>query len=126
MDDLRQELNDAREREAATREILRVISRSPSDYQPVFEAILANATRLCHAPLGDLYIRRGDEFHSVAHLGGRREWVEFQANTPLPLDPGLSVSARAAFEGKPQQSADLADEQLYHDGQPNRVAAVEL
>ncbi len=126
MEDLAQELRDARAREAATSEILRVINRSPTDYQPVFEAILENATRLCDAPLAMLVMRRDDAYHFVAHAGTRPEFVEFMRTNPLPLDPRSSGTAQAAAERRPMQIADVSDHALYREGQPHRTASADI
>ena len=52
------ELSEAVERETATSEVLGIISRSPTDLEPVFETILANATRLCEASYGTTSLTR--------------------------------------------------------------------
>ena len=52
----RQQLSEASEQQAASAEVLRIISASPGDVQPVFQAILANATRICEAQLGTLVL----------------------------------------------------------------------
>jgi hypothetical protein len=65
----RHELAEAREQQAATSEVLRVISSSPGDLKPVFETMLANATRLCQARFGNLFLREGDGFRIVAMHG---------------------------------------------------------
>jgi hypothetical protein len=64
------ELAEALDQQTATSEILRVISSSPGDLQPVFETILANATRLCQAKFGMLYLWEGEGQYRVAALHG--------------------------------------------------------
>jgi hypothetical protein len=64
------ELAEAQERQAAADEVLRVISSSPGDLEPVFETILADATRLCQAKLGMLYLWEGEGQYRVAALHG--------------------------------------------------------
>jgi transcriptional regulator with GAF, ATPase, and Fis domain len=54
------ELTEALEQQTATSEVLKTISRSPGELLPVFEAMLANATRLCEARFGTMWLREGD------------------------------------------------------------------
>ncbi|MEA3059456.1 MAG: hypothetical protein QOE50_868, partial [Sphingomonadales bacterium] len=56
---VRRELADALEQQKAAAEILRIISSSPGDLKAVFNAILTNATRLCHAKFGNLWLHDG-------------------------------------------------------------------
>lgn len=126
MGDLASELRDARARETATSEILRVINRSPTDYQPVFEAILENATRLCDAPLALLLMRRDDAYHLVAHAGTRPELVEFVRANPVPLDPEKTITAKAAAERRAIEVLDIADEKTHGAGQPVRRFGTEV
>ena len=58
------ELSEAREEQAAATEVLQVISSSPGKLEPVFETILANATRLCEAKFGNLFLLNNEAFHA--------------------------------------------------------------
>src|SRR6266702_6129957 len=61
------ELQEARERQAATAEVLSLISDSPTDLLPVFDRIVRNAARLCQSVLSAVYRRDGEHVHLVAH-----------------------------------------------------------
>src|SRR5215471_2477064 len=65
----RRELSESLERETATSQVLGIISSSPTDLEPVFETILANATRLCEASYGTLWLCEGDAVRRAALHG---------------------------------------------------------
>jgi len=70
------QIAEALDRQMATSEILRVISTSPTDLQPVFDAIVRNAVRLCGASHGGVYRFDGELVHSVAHDGYTPEQLD--------------------------------------------------
>jgi hypothetical protein len=70
------ELSESLERQAATDEVLRVISSSPGALQPVFETILAHATRICAAKFGMLNLYDGESFDTVAFHNAPPEYVD--------------------------------------------------
>ncbi len=61
------ELGEARERQAATSEVLRLIADAPTDLAPVFDRIVKNAARLCQSVLSAVYRRESEQVHLVAH-----------------------------------------------------------
>jgi len=89
------DLTEALEQQTATAEILRVISQSPTDVQPVFDTIVRNAVRLCGALQGGVYRLDGELVHSVAHDGYTPEQLQqWRATWPKPVTaPNMSCQA---------------------------------
>ena len=74
----REHLAEALEQQAATAEVLRVISNSPGELGPVLNAMLENAVRICEAKFATLFRYDGQFFHRLASIGTPAELVEFQ------------------------------------------------
>src|SRR6516225_8084315 len=74
---LTRERDAALEREKATAEVLRVISSSPGELEPVFKAMLANAVRLCEGKFGVLHRYDGDAFEPAAMIAAPRAYTDF-------------------------------------------------
>ena len=108
LDTRSRELAEAFDQQAATAEILRVISRSPADLQPVFDTILANALRLCDANWA-FVVRHQDGWLSLAaRTDCTHEFAEYLA-AGFPVDRETTVG-RAALERKPVQVLDFMAE----------------
>ena len=125
---LTRELNEAREQQAATSEVLRVISNSPGDLKPVFETMLANAIRLCEAKFGSLFLREGEGFRNVCNIGERSGYTEWYQREPMMVlrdhHPRMPL-ARVAESKAVIHIFDLAAEQAYIERDPRMVALVE-
>jgi adenylate cyclase len=82
------ELRESLDQQTATADVLRIISSSPGELEPVFQAMLENATRLCEAKFGMMYRFDGDAFHFAAEVDSPRNYVEFNkqrgAFRPVP------------------------------------------
>ena len=80
LSELRQRTNDlseALEQQTATSEVLKVISSSPGELEPVFQAMLENAVLICSAKFGHLWLREGDAFRIGAAYGAPSAFVDF-------------------------------------------------
>jgi two-component system, NtrC family, sensor kinase len=117
------DLTEALEQQTATSEILRVISGSPTDVQPVFEAILTNALRLCASQVGLLVLFDGENFRFVAHRGAPPEFVERRL-APFRAGPHTGL-ARAVAERQPIHILDVTADRAYAERDPLRVETVE-
>src|SRR3984893_1993744 len=87
----RKHLAEALEQQTATSEVLRVISRSPGELAPVFEAMLANAVRLCEASFGMLFRFEGGAWRAVAMLGVPPAFAEFWQRGPQRPGPRTAI-----------------------------------
>jgi two-component system, NtrC family, sensor kinase len=101
------ELAESLEQQTATSEVLQVISRSPGDLKPVFEAMLANATQLCEAKFGNLFLREGDTFRVVA-THGAPTYVEWSQREPV-INVGDHPNALLARVVKSKAVLHIAD-----------------
>ena len=122
------DLSESLEQQTATSEVLKVISSSPGDLEPVFDAMLANATKLCDASYGTLWLHEGHGQMRAAALHGRlpeaflEKWGVGTEFRPSPAQP----SARAMHSRIPVQLADLREDPSYIDGDALAVAAVQV
>src|SRR5215471_3753324 len=113
VEELRRELAEAQEQQAATAEILRIISSSPMDLQRVFAAVAASAARLCDAHDATINLLDGDVLRLVGHEG---PIPVGPIGSTLPLIRGILI-ARAVLVGRTIHIADLqAETDEYPEG----------
>jgi signal transduction histidine kinase len=122
---LTRERNEALEREKATAEVLRVISSSPGELEPVFQTMLANAVRICEAKFGNLWLYDGDAFRTVAMHGAPPAWVEWRQREPLIRPGPLTGLARIVRTKEVVHTPDIRASQGYLDRDPLIVATAE-
>jgi GAF domain-containing protein len=119
------ELRESLQQQTATSEVLSVISSSPGELQPVFDAMLANAVRLCAASFGNLYLREGEFFRLVAFHNTPPAFVAQRRGRPYrpsPIGPpGRMLRTRAVVH-----IDDLTADPSYRERDPGVVAFVEL
>jgi signal transduction histidine kinase len=121
------ELRQSLEQQTATSEVLGVISSSPGELKLVFDAMLANATRVCEASYGALWVCEGDGFRNVALYGALpggyaaelRRMANFRPHSETPM-------AQVARTKVTVHTADISTEKSYIDRDPLAVAAVEV
>ena len=117
LNELRQrtdDLSEALEQQTATSEVLKVISSSPGELEPVFNALLANATRICEATFGNLILRDGPIFRFVA-VHGPQPYTDFTLSNPvvdLRDNPGIPLD-RLAKTNQVVHIPDLRTDQSY-------------
>jgi len=121
------ELSEALEQQTATSEVLQVISSSPGELQSVFDAMLANATRLCEASYGILWLREGDQFRTGAYYGALPSAYTERWRQGTLVHLGQDVpSVRAIKTRQPVQVADFAESRAYLERDPLAVDGVEV
>jgi hypothetical protein len=110
----RGQLAEALERQTATSEVLSVISSSPGELEPVFQAMLANATRICEAKFGALFLCEGDAFRMVSTHGVTPAVAEKLPTGPYRSSPNTALG-RLARTKQTVHIADVLNEQGFFE-----------
>ncbi|MBI1774228.1 MAG: GAF domain-containing protein [Proteobacteria bacterium] len=116
--DRTRELSESLEQQTATSEVLRIISSSPDDLQPVFQGMLAHATRICEAQFGSLALHEGDGvFDYVALLNVSPEFAEMLRKGPRRANPE-TATGRLVRTRQTIHIADVTAEAAYLESDP--------
>jgi signal transduction histidine kinase/HAMP domain-containing protein len=119
------DLSESLEQQTATSEVLRVISSSPGELEPVFEAVLANATRICGATFGNLFIQDHGAFREVALYNVPAAYAETGTGR-LVFPRSDTALGQLARTKQAAQVEDMRALPSYAAGEPQIVAGVEL
>jgi GAF domain-containing protein len=121
------EQRESLERQTATADVLKVISSSPGELTPVFQAMLAKATHLCEASYGGMWLCEGDAFRAASHHGDLpAEFVDrWRGGTLFQPIPNLPM-VRAIKTRQPIQITDLRATEAYREGYPMAVVGVDV
>ena len=121
------ELRQSLDQQTATSEVLRVISSSPGELEPVFKTMLENATRICEANFGVLQLCEGGGFRIGTTHNAPPAFVQGLARRELIFRPtSLHHLARVAATKQVVQVSDLAVDEAYKQRDPGAVRLVEL
>ena len=126
VEQLTRELAGALEREVATAEVLKIVGSSQGELKSIFQAMLENATRICEAKFGTLFLREADAFRAVATYNAPQAYVEALAREPLVRPPPDLPLGRVASSKQVAQITDIKSTHSYAERHPLAFEAVEL
>ncbi len=129
LNELRQrtdDLTESLEQQTATSEVLQVISRSPGELEPVFQAILGNATRICEAKFGFLWLLDGEKFRAVALHGVPPALANSRQRDPTMAASPKTVIGRALRSKSIVHVHDLTTDPAYIEKYPPMVELVQV
>ena len=121
------ELRESLEQQTATADVLKVISRSPGELKPVFEAMLASAVRICGAKFGNLWLCEGNTFRVNAMHGAPPAYADFLRRNSVihSVIPGTALG-RIVSERQAIQIPDAENEKAYAKGTPFYTGTIEF
>src|SRR6516165_3358750 len=119
------ELRESLQQQTATADVLKVISSSPGELEPVFQSMLENAVRICEAKFGTLYLLEGDAFRAAALHNAPPAFAEFWHRGPHRPGPG-TVLSRVLRTKQVVHISDITADRAYIERDPLFIAAVEL
>jgi signal transduction histidine kinase len=122
----RRELKEALEQQIATSEVLGIISSSPSELEPVFQAMLANATRICEAKFGTMYLFEGDAIRPVALHNAPPAFAKARTRDRLFRPAPDSPVGRLGITKAVVHIADVKALNSYIEGDPSLTEPVDL
>jgi GAF domain-containing protein/anti-sigma regulatory factor (Ser/Thr protein kinase) len=127
LNELRQrtgDLSEALEQQTATSDVLRVISSSPGDLGPVFDAMLENATRICEATFGNLFLWEGGSYRAVAVHGGAAQVERWKREPTIEVRSRNPLSRLAATK-EIQHIFDVRKDEAYLERDPTFIPLVD-
>ena len=119
------ELRESLQQQTATADVLKVISSSPGELEPVFKAMLENAVRICEAKFGTMFLREGDAFRTVALHNAPPAYVELRTRNPVIHPHPSSALSRLVATRQVVHIPDILVSQGYLAGAPGSVAIFE-
>src|SRR5262245_4252608 len=120
-----EDLSEALEQQPATSDVLRVISSSPGELEPVFQAMLENATRICEAKFGVLWRMEAGAARLSASLGLPQAFSDFMQGGPYTPSEHAPLT-RVVRRRQVAHVHDFSVERAYTERDPLAVASVEL
>ena len=114
-DELRQRTDDLQqslEYQTATSDVLKVISRSAFDLEPVLQTVAERAARLCEAEMANIWRREGESFHAAVGVGFPPEYIAFRQTYLITPGRG-TLTGRVALEGRTVHIIDSKSDPEY-------------
>jgi two-component system, NtrC family, sensor kinase len=119
------ELRESLQQQTATTDVLKVISSSPGELEPVFSTMLESATRICEAKFGNLRLYEGDVFRMVAMHGAPPAFAELLQREPLTKPVPGTAQERLVLTKQTVHIADIRADPAYLNA-PARIALFDL
>jgi len=113
VEDRTRELTESLDQQTATSEVLKVISRSAFDLQPVLETLIENATKLCGADKGYIHRLRGDVYTMAVSYGASDEFKTFMKEHPIHASGRETLVGRVVLERRPVHIPDVLSDPDY-------------